>query len=73
MWDILETKNEEKNQKFMVFNFLQKCCAKSNWYSSFKNSTLHHNISSLGGGSLLQRLSVKISINICYTITQSNC
>ena len=38
-----------------------------------KNSTLHHKISRLGGGGLLQRLSVKISSNIRYTITQSHC
>ena len=34
-----------------------------------KNSTLHHKISRLGGGGLLQRLSVKISSNIRYTVT----
>ena len=38
-----------------------------------KNSTLHHKISRLCGGGLLQRLSVKTSSNILYTVTQSHC
>ena len=38
-----------------------------------KNNTLHHKISRPGGRGLLQRLSVKISSNIRYAITQSHC
>ena len=60
-----------KNSWFSIF--FKNAVLKATDIQVLKNSTLHHNISSLGGGSLLQRLSVKISINICYTITQSNC
>ena len=60
-----------KNSWFSIF--FKNAVLKATDTQVLKNSTLHHNISSLGGGSLLQRLSVKISINICYTITQSKC
>ena len=58
-----------KNGKFIVFNFFQKTTD----IQVLKNSTLHHKISRLGGGGLLQRLTVKISSNIRYTITQNHC
>ena len=57
----------------MVFNFFKKYCTKTTDIQVLKNSTLHHKISSLGGGGLLQRLSVKTSSNIRYTVTQSDC
>ena len=60
-----------KNSWFSIF--FKNAVLKATDIQVLKNSTLHHKISSLGGGSLLQRLSVKISINTCYTITQSNC
>ena len=38
-----------------------------------RNSILQHKISRRGGGGLLERLSVEISSNVCYAITQSQC
>ena len=38
-----------------------------------RNSTSQHKISRRGGGGLLERLSVEISSNVCYAITQSQC
>ena len=62
-----------ENCKFMVFNFFKNTVLKTTDIQVLKNSTLHHKISRLGGGGLLQRLSVKISSNIRYTITQNHC
>ena len=67
--DILGTKNE--NLWFSIF--FKNTVLKTTDIQVLKNSTLHHKISRLGGGGLLQRLSVKISSNIRYTITQSHC
>ena len=53
--------------------FFKNTILKTTDIQVLKNSTLHHKISRLGGGGLLQRLSVKISSNIRYTITQSHC
>ena len=67
--DILGTKNEKKieNYGFQFFFTVPSDIQIS------KSSTLRHKISRLGGGGLLQRLSVEISSNIRYTITQSHC
>ena len=53
--------------------FFKNTILKTTDIQVLKNSTLHHKISRLGGGGLLQRLSLKISSNIRYTITQSHC
>ena len=53
--------------------FFKNTVLKTTDIQVLKNSTLHHKISRLGGGGLLQRLSLKISSNIRYTITQSHC
>ena len=53
--------------------FFKNTILKTTDIQVLRNSTLHHKISSLGGGGLLQRLSVKISSNIRYTITQNHC
>ena len=53
--------------------FFKNTILKTTDIQVLKNSTLHHKISRLGGGGLLQRLSLKISSNIHYTITQSHC
>ena len=53
--------------------FFKNTILKTTDIQVLKNSTLHHKISRLGGGGLLQRLSLKISSNISYTITQSHC
>ena len=53
--------------------FFKNTILKTTDIQVLKNSTLHHKISRLGGGGLLQRLSEKISSNIRYTITQSHC
>ena len=44
--------------------FFKNTVLKTTDIQVLKNSTLHHKISRLGGGGLLQRLSVKISSNI---------
>ena len=66
-----------KKLKIYEFQFFFKNTAlKTTAIQVLKNSTLHHKISWLGGGGLLQKLqklSVKISSNIRYTITQSHC
>ena len=53
--------------------FFKNTILKTTDIQVLKNSTLHHKISRLGGGGLLQRLSLKISSNIRYTVTQSHC
>ena len=53
--------------------FFKNTILKTTDIQVLRNSTLHHKISRLGGGGLLQRLSLKISSNIRYTITQSHC
>ena len=58
---------------YLFFFFSQKYCTKTTDIQVLKNSISHHKISRLGGGGLLQRLSVKISNNIRYTISQSYC
>ena len=58
----------------MVFNFFfKKTVLKITDIQVLKNNTLYHKISRLSDGGLLQRLSVKISSNIPYTITQGHC
>ena len=57
--------NEEIRQKYDILGTKNE--------KKMKNSALHHKISRVGGGGLLQRLSSKISSNIRYTITQSHC
>ena len=57
----------------MVFKFFKNTVLKTSDIQVLRNSTLHHKISSAGGAGLLQRLLVKISSNIRYTITQSHC
>ena len=53
--------------------FFKNTVLKTTDIQVLKNSPLHHKISRVGGGGLLQMLSVKISCNIRYTITQSRC
>ena len=60
----------KKKLKFYGFQFFFKNTVLK---TTLKNSTLHHKISRLGGGGLLQRLSVKISFHIRYTIPQNHC
>ena len=61
-------------EKINGFQFFSKnAVLKTTDIQVLKNSTLHHKISGLGGGGLLQRLSVKSSSNIRYAITQSHC
>ena len=63
-----------KKLKIYGFQFFFKNTAlKTTDIQVLKNSTWHHKISRLGGGDLLQGLSVKISSNIRYTITQNHC
>ena len=71
--DISGTKNEEKFKVYGFHFFFKNILLKTADIQVLKNSTLHHNISMLGGECLLQRLSVNISSNIRYTITQSYC
>ena len=52
--------------------FLKNTVRKTTDIQVLKNRALHHKMSRLGDGGLLQRLSVKISSNIHYTITQSH-
>ena len=63
----------EKTENLWFSIFFKNTLLKTADIQVLKNSTLHHKISRLGGGGLLQRLSVKISSNICYTITQNHC
>ena len=53
--------------------FFKNTVLKTTDIQVLKNSPLHHKISRVGDGGLLQMLSVKISSNIRYTITQSRC
>ena len=71
--DILGTKNEKKTEILWFSIFFKNTVLKANDIRVLKNSTLHHKISTLGGGGLLRRLSVKVSSDIHYTITQSHC
>ena len=73
MCDILGTKHVEKNENLWFSIFFKNTILKTTDIQVLKNSTLHHNISRPGGGDLLQRLSVKISSDIRYTITQNHC
>ena len=57
----------------MFFNIFKNTILKTTDIQVLKNSTFHQKISRAGGGGLLQSLSVKISSNIRYTITQSHC
>ena len=49
--------------------FIQNTVLKTTDVQILENSTLHYKISRVGGGGLLKRLSVKISLNIRYTMT----
>ena len=60
-----------ENLWFSIFH--KNTALKTTDIQVLKNSTLHHKISRLCGGGLLQRLSVKTSSNIRYTVTQSHC
>ena len=71
--DILRTKNEKKIENLWFSNIFKNTVLKTTDIQVLKNSTLHHKISRLGGEGLLQKLSVEISSNIRYTITQSHC
>ena len=62
-----------KFENLWISIFFKNTILKTTDIQVLKNSTLHHKISRLGGGGLLQRLSLKISSNIRYTITQSHC
>ena len=62
------------NLKIYDFQFFFKNTAlKPTDIQVLENSTFHHKILRLGGGGLLRTLSVKLSSNIRYTITQSHC
>ena len=64
----------EKKLKIYDFQFLRKNTVLETADTQFfKTSTLHHKMTRLGGGGLLQRLFVKIFSNIRYTITQNHC
>ena len=52
--------------------FFKNTVLKATDIQVLKNRTLHQKISRLGGGGLLQRLSVKVSSNVRYT-TQNHC
>ena len=65
---ILGTKNDKKNENLWFFNSFENTVLKTTDIQVSKNSTLHHKISGVGGGGLLQKLSVKFSSNIRYTI-----
>ena len=71
--DISGSKNEEKSENLWFSIFSKNTVLKTTDIQVLKNCTLYHKISRLGGGGLLQRLSVKISSNIRYTITQNHC
>ena len=59
-----------KKLKIYCFqSFFKNTVLKATDIQFLKNSTLHQKISRLGGGGLLQRLSVKISKSMRYTIT----
>ena len=62
-----------KFENLWISIFFKNTILKTTDIQVLKNSTLHHKVSRLGGGGLLQRLSLKISSNIRYTITQSHC
>ena len=56
----------------MVFNFFQKYCTKNNLYPSFEKYHFAPQYIKVWWWRLIQGLSVKISSNIRYTITQSH-
>ena len=63
----------EKIENLWFSIFFKNTVLKTTDIQVLKNSTLHHMISGVGGGGLLQKLSVKISSNIRYIITQNHC
>ena len=63
----------KKVEDVWISIFFKNIVLKTTDIQVLKNSTLYHKISRLGGGGLLQRRSVKISINLRYAITQSHC
>ena len=75
-WAILKKvrhfRDQEWEKKLEIYGFqfyFKNTVLKTIDVQVLKNSTLHYKISRLGGGGLLQRLSVKISSNIRYTVT----
>ena len=63
----------EKIENLWFSIFFKNTVLKTTDIQVLKNRTLHQKISRLGGGGLLQRLSVKVSSNVRYTITQNIC
>ena len=69
-----ELNNEKKFENLSFSDFFKNTALKLTHIQVLENSTLHHKIPRLGGGGgLLRTLSVKLSSNIRYTITQSHC
>ena len=54
--DVLGTKNEKKTENVWFSIFFKNTVLKTTDIRVLKNSTLHHKITRLGGGGLLQRL-----------------
>ena len=71
--DILGAKNEKKIENLWFSIFCKNTILETNDIQVLKNNALHHRISRLGVGGLLQRLSVKFSSNIRYIVTQNHC
>ena len=62
-----------KNPENLWFStFFKNTLLKTTDVEVLKNSNLHQKITRLSGGVFLQRQSVKISSNMCYTITQNH-
>ena len=63
----------KKPENLWFLTFFKNTLLKITDVEVLKNSSLHQKITRLRGGVFLQRLSVKISSSMCYTITQNHC